>query len=375
VKAALELVRENQLRAGYLPGDTLEKLQQSRYQYYQTSLDLIDAEVLFLQAQAALLHLAPDGCERDVDETLPDGPTQSVIHNDPKRPDWLAWPKSIPEVKRDKGRLRKAPEITHVAASSVARPTTVYHWETEPWLDGSLPCRDVLQRLTEHGIGRVLLGLNGAQIRRAQTVEGARSLRTFMDCARSGGVTVELLLGEPTWILPGGREDLITIIQQLKDIPFDGLHLDLEPDQLDTSRYSREYLLGELIHTLQAVGQVSPWPVGISVHPRFFDKAKLKLCLACALETMRISEVVLMVYVSDPAKAAERVRPILKRNPGLRFSVALSVEPSLEPSESYAGQGGAAVSKAVESLKQRLGGGNFSTIVIQSWRFLEMMKR
>lgn len=375
VRAALESVRENQLRAGYLPGDTLEKLQQSRFQYYQTSLDLIDAEVLFLQAQAVLLHLAPGGCERDADDTLPDGPTRSVIQNDPVRPDWLAWPKSIPESKGGKGRLKKAPGLVPVAAVSVAHPTAVYHWETESWLDGSLPCQEIMQRLAGHGVGRVLLGLNGTQIRRAQTVEGARSLRTFLECARAGGVTVELLLGEPTWILPGAREDLITIIQQLKEIPFDGLHLDLEPDQLDTNRYSREYLLGELTHTLQAVGQVSPWPVGISVHPRFFDKGKSKLCLACALETMRISEVVLMVYVSDPAKAAERVRPILKRNPGLRFSVALSVEPSLDASESYAVQGAEAVSKAVESLKQRLGGGNFSTIVIQSWRFLEMMKR
>ncbi len=374
VKAALESVRENQLRAGYLPGDTLEKLQQSRFQYYQTSLDLIDAEVLFLQAQATLLQLAPEGCERDADDTLPDGPTQSVIQNDPVRPDWLAWPKSSLESKGSKGRLKKAPEAVPIAAAAVARPTAVYHWETEPWLDGSIPCQEILHQLAEHGVGRVLLGLNEAQIRRAQTVEGARSLRAFLEGARSGGVTVDLLLGEPTWILPGAREDLITIIQQLKDLPFDGLHLDLEPDQLDTSRYSREYLLGELTHTLQAVGQVSPWPVGISVHPRFFDKGKFKLCLACALETMRISEVVLMVYVSDPAKAAERVRPILKRNPGLRFSVALSVEPSLDTSESYAVQGAAAVSKAVETLKQRLGGGNFFTVVIQSWRFLEMMK-
>ena len=44
VRAALESLRESQLRSGYLPGDTLERLQQSRFQYYQTSLDLIEAE-------------------------------------------------------------------------------------------------------------------------------------------------------------------------------------------------------------------------------------------------------------------------------------------------------------------------------------------
>ena len=53
VKAALESLRESQLRSGYLPGDTIEKLQQSRFQYYQTSLDLIEAEGMLLQARAA----------------------------------------------------------------------------------------------------------------------------------------------------------------------------------------------------------------------------------------------------------------------------------------------------------------------------------
>ena len=62
LKAEMEKVRENTLRSAYLAGDTIEKLQQSRFSYYKSAMRYIDAETDKLQAQAKLLQFSPNGC-------------------------------------------------------------------------------------------------------------------------------------------------------------------------------------------------------------------------------------------------------------------------------------------------------------------------
>ena len=374
-KAAQESLREARLRAGSLPGDTLEKLQQSRFQNYQTGLDSVDAEARMLQAHAALLQFDPEGCGEP--SMTPRLQTQN---------DWALSKNSA----QSNGRSESYPHLTTQGAksaegraftqssgsgmSSQLRPTAVYLWKSQPWLDGSITCDAGRQALDSLGIGKVLISLNKQQIEAALLPEGAKRLRDFLNCARIHGLSVELLLGEPTWILPAFRKDLLRIIDELKNFPFDGLHLDLEPDQLNTKEYSREYLLEQLIQTLQAVVQVSPWPVGFSVHPRYFDTHHFRVRLAPALEAARVSEVVLMIYASDAEKVAKRAAPILKAHPGLRFSVAVSVEADLSPSESFATQGRSRLDEALDTLRSRLRRSNFLGIMIQSWTDLENME-
>ncbi len=376
VKAARESVRERQLRADHLPGDTLEQLQRSRFHYYQTGMDLIDAEALLLQARAVLLLLEPEGCGEAA--TAPPGDlTTSVANDDPLQVKWLSWPEKI-------SRLAHAPpghaaEIPGPVQGPTARAvqkraTAVYLWESAPWLDGSLTCEVAMKGFSDLDIGRILISMDRRQIDAVSKPEGARRLRELLECSSRSGVRVELLLGEPTWILPDFRQDMLAIIQSLKDFSFDGLHLDLEPDQLDMEKYSREYLLSELIRTVQVAREVTPWPLGLSVHPRYFDRSALKVSLGSALEAAGVAEVALMVYIADAEKVARRVSPILKENPALHFSVAMSVEPELSPAESFAGQGRAALRKAMDSLGRQLTQKNFGGFVIQSWKHLEAMK-
>ncbi len=363
VIAALEALRENQLRSGLLPGDTLERLQQSRFQYHQTSQDLIEAELIMLQNQANLLQLAPEGCADT-------GPLQarsegSVVANDPVNPDWLTWPKSSFAAAQTASR-RRAP-----AAGGVG----VYLWESAAWLEAGRPDPAAAGALRRFGIDRVLISLDRGQIQAAATPAGARRLHAFLETSKRQGFSVELLLGEPLWILPGHRRDLLEIIQQLKGFDFDRLHLDLEPDQLDGTLYSQEYLLAQLLHTLHASARVSPWPIGLSIHPRYFDRNRFSICLGCALAQVPVAEVALMIYLSNPEEAARRAEAILTQHPELRFSTALSVEPFLSPAESYAHRGAEAVQAGIDVLRRRLGNHNFSGVLIQSWTHLEALSR
>ncbi len=358
VLAALESLREHQLRSGYLPGDTIEKLQQSRFQYYRASLDLIDAEANQILSRAALLNLSPAACaQAPRPASVPED--TSVIGRDPVHPDWLAWPKDLP-----------TPATTGPAAAPARGTVGVYLWESRPWVEGGAADWPALRR---YGIDRILLSLDAAQIKAAATPAGAARLRGFLEQAHAAGVSIDLLLGEPLWILPGHRQELLRIIQRLRPFAFDGLHLDLEPDQLDTTVYSREYLAAQLLHTLQAAARVSPWPLGISIHPRYFDRRSFDFCMGCALSQVPVAETALMIYRSDAQETARRAAGVMADNPGLRVSVALSVEPFLPPNESFASKGKAGVAEAIAEMRSRLSKEGLGSVLIQSWTHFEAM--
>jgi hypothetical protein len=226
-------------------------------------------------------------------------------------------------------------------------------------------------------IDRILVSFDKSQIQLLGNGPARKRLLRFLESARSNRIKVELLLGEPTWILPRHRHELVEIILRFKDLPFEGLNLDLEPNQLDASGESIDKLIEELTATLQAAREVSPWPMGLTIHPRFMDPNSSGVCLGCALTKIGdgFREVVLMCYVTNPRRVADIVSPIMDAYPRLNFGVAQSVEPSLSEEESYAGRGRAHFRSKMQELRAALAGKpNFSGIVIQSWKDYEVLK-
>ncbi|NNL75587.1 MAG: TolC family protein, partial [Desulfobacterales bacterium] len=187
------------------------------------------------------------------------------------------------------------------------------------------------------------------------------------------GVRIDLLLGEPLWILPEFRTEMLALIKKLSDLPFKGLHLDLEPNQLSSHKYDEAYLLRQLVKTLRAARKMSRVPVGLSIHYRFFESDRSGLCLGCALETVGLEEVTLMIYVSNPIRVAEIAGAILKSYPRLKFSVAQSVEPILAKQESHYTKTKKEFRQMMRQLYANLNHNNFSAIFIQSWQDFERM--
>ena len=170
------------------------------------------------------------------------------------------------------------------------------------------------------------------QIRAVSRPDGEHRLRRFVEVAHRHGVAVELLLGEPTWILPGHRRDLLAVLQSLKAFAFDGLHLDMEPNQLDPALFSEEYLLAQLVRTLA-----------------------------------------LMIYVADPDRAAARAMPIIKAYPEIVFSVAVSVESYVDGGVSWASMGRQNARTAMRQLQSALDANRLKQIILQSWSDWERM--
>jgi hypothetical protein len=122
------------------------------------------------------------------------------------------------------------------------------------------------------------------------------------------------------------------------------------------------YLLEELVKTLADAKLASPWPVGLSIHPRYMAAPLGDIDFATALERLGLDEVVHMTYVVSRERVLQIVAPILDAHPGLRFGVAQSVEPFLAPEETHAGIGYAEFQERMKALADGLTPPNFTRL-------------
>jgi len=364
VAAAREQIRENLLRSAYLAGDVIENLQKSRLAYYQAALDYIDAQSHQLQTQAHILDYAPAiaATNPSSSDSLSGGYSGRLegdtfeAFGTPHAPPRIASPRETEPVAIDPTVYQGLPHLS------------VYVWNSARLLRKFAAQSDFLDSLVQSGVRRLLISFTAHQIEALEQAARRRQVVDFVQAAQLSGIRIELLLGEPLWILQQFRPQLLTLIRRLADIPFQGLHLDLEPNQLISDAYDEHDLQVQLLGTLQAVKAVTDLPVGLSIHYRYLSPApEGGICLGCAIKDLGVDEVTLMIYVSNPSRVAQIAGPILARFPELAFSIAQSVEPILLPEESYYAQSRGRFLEQMRSLRTALEFDNFRSVLIQSW--------
>lgn len=415
--AAWEALRVDTLRHGALAGETLEKLQQSRYGYFRVALDLLSAQSLLLQTEAELVRFAfPEGGPPPQSRLLP----RSLILPRPLLdPSWLAGrpfpdsplsraegpslappsPGTAPSVAvgpslpppalsgGGPSRPEPSPAVAEghpeplpprAASASPGRKEpldtglTAYVWDASSFLDSA--CRAAaLERFRNEGFSRMLLSFDAAQIASFRTEGGRRSLEAFLSAARAQGLTVDLLLGDPAWIVPEHRQGLVRLVRELEPFPFRGLHLDLEPDSLPGAAEKRLELAAELVRTLEIVRTQTDRPLALSVHPRELE-GELGDVVGPGLEGIPVEEVAVMIYSTRAEAVLERFERIRRQHPGLKLALAQSVESLLSPQESYGAYGREAFRSRAAYLAERLGREGSVGIFVQAWKDYEEMR-
>jgi outer membrane protein TolC len=375
VASAEEGVREAALRRAQLAGDVIEKHQQALFHRYRAAVDLARAQVALHEAHAELLALVPDGCSEPPTPPAPAVPPPAVPPPSPVVPAAFAVPDPTASVApaiavSASGGDATPPALRTPDALPCVAPTpgsiSVYVWNAAPLLADDPT--GVVARFTASRVGRLLLSLDAKQIEHAQTPAGATRLTALLDTARAEGLRVELLLGDPDWIFPNRRDRLVAIVRALARFHFSGLHLDVEPNQLDSRALGEEFLLRELLATLAAVQAASPWALGLSIHPRYMMALFDGTVFGARLAALAPHEVTLMIYVADPERVHAIAAPIVAAYPQLRFTVAQSIEPALAPDEGQAIRSRAALGRAKQRLASLFAGtSNFKGIVLQAW--------
>jgi outer membrane protein TolC len=333
LQAATERLRESTLRAAHWEGDTLEKLQQSRYAFYLAALDYIDAQTRQWSQQINLLEYQPQ---------------PAAVHP-------------------SNGTRQDPTPMRQTAVKGF------YVWEAHALREQSDTDPLFWKRLQRAGSDRLLVSLNPSQIEALAQPVVRDSFAAWLKQARSEGMAIELLLGEPLWMLPKHRGDLLKIVRALADLPFSGLHLDIEPDQLSPSAHELPYLLTEWLNSVRAVKNVSPWTLGVSLHPRYLLGGENWPDIGNGLVEIGAKEVALMIYSSNPARVMDVATAILQRYPALSFLIAQSVEPQLSSQESHQSAGRQLFEERMEQVVKGLGLPNFRGLIVQDWKFWQEM--
>lgn len=258
--------------------------------------------------------------------------------------------------------LLGASPLTGCAKQSWSQGT--YIWDSRALLDPRERPRE-LERLRHQGMTHLLVGLSAEQVREPAS---AAALTALVRQAKAGGQQVLLLLGDPAWITPGGRPQLLELIRRYSGVELDGLHLDLEVEQLGWPVPAER--LQHWLDTLKAARQVSPWPVSISSHPRWFEPGNnpdqpSTPCVPCELEGL--AAVNLMLYSRNTARVNARTQAIARRWPQLHFRLAQSVEASVEPGLSWHGSSAGALALQMQRWREALAPDGIGGIDWQDW--------
>ncbi|SFL99682.1 TolC family protein [Marinobacter zhejiangensis] len=221
--------------------------------------------------------------------------------------------------------------------TATAPPTAwqqrVYLWNSRELLAPASRAR-VLDQLVALGFNHVYLGLDAAQVNAAET---SSRLRQLLSEAHRSNLRVSLLLGDPDWISEQGRPRLVDLVRRFDSLPFDGLHLDLEVEQLGWPVPQQR--LEAWLATLQAVSESTDLPLSIASHYRWFEpQTDGTTCIPCRLPALGIKQVSLMIYTTNLTRRAQLVQSITTAWPDMQFSLAQSAEPTLSPVESWQGR-------------------------------------
>ncbi|WP_292916309.1 TolC family protein [Nitrosomonas sp.] len=355
LEAAYELVRESGLRLRVMDGDVIEKYFKAINAYYRVAIENVEAESEHWKLHIRLRQflMVADTPEKDyypvVETTMLLEPLRlagEFLGNKEEKPIAAA------------PLMAAAPIRTEVVSSQFA----VYVWNFGQLINYT----DFWSRKQSNAINRLLVSLNAREIS-AASANPAR-LTSFIRDARQRKKKVELLLGDPDWILPQFRANLLRHVSALKHIDFDGLHLDIEPDQLE-SELTGEKRLTEMIETIRQVKAISPWPVGVSIHPRYLhQESSFGLCIPCKLEEIGVKEIAVMYYSMNIQAIVTTLQSAMQQYPAIVFSLAQSLERELGPENSYAHKPRRIFSEAMQQLQDQLQRSNFGGLIIQSWQ-------
>jgi hypothetical protein len=239
-----------------------------------------------------------------------------------------------------------------------------YVWDSEALLDPDQRPAE-LDALRKAGMDRIYLGLKAAQVKDLGTTR--QRLEQLLRDAAGKGVQVSLLLGDPSWIEPPERHQLTDLLAKLKGLAFSSLHLDLEVEQLGMPVADQH--LKDWLETLRVASSVSPWPVEISSHHRWFAEPKPgQTCVPCALPGAGVRQVSLMIYTRNPNNSARMAEQIARRWPDLQFRLAQSTEPQLDATESWAGASTEQLQHQSSAWREQLQPLGIAGIDWQAWR-------
>ena len=328
--AAKRAFEERTLRAQSIAGDALEKMMQARFTYYKAASKQLNN---WRQGQLTSIQLASLGFPLEAYSKPSSSPIESGLEQqDPPLKNGIV---------------------------SFGIPTGVYVWNSAQAISDP---QTLIQEWQRFGIQKVLIGLSSKQLADPFL---SPSLTELVLIANRSQIKVEVVLGDPYWILPEGRTKLTDLLKRLSGLPIGGFNLDLEIEQLPQWNQNRDQLTQEWFATLTAASASTSIPVGATFHHRHIDIPNIK----SKLQDANIKNVAIMIFTTNQSRVLELTAQARKNLEDIPYAIVQSVERELPSSESYATSGLNPLIKLSKQLKKQGATG----LLIQSWSNLKTL--
>ena len=219
-----------------------------------------------------------------------------------------------------------------------------YVWNSEDFLGNPSLEIEFIKSCNSLGLNGIYLSLNGEQIREfLGNFAGNQKLMKFISLAKSKGLSVQLLLGENSWIYPDNREKLLAIVNLFNRFNklagsngFDGLHLDIEPHSLTQWKFEKAKLEQFYLETLSEVKRISNKPVIVDISPVYLKVEFQGYSLADKVFSV-VDGVNVMAYTTDLSYLKRICENFshLASTYGKPITISLSVEENLSDLETF----------------------------------------
>ena len=235
--------------------------------------------------------------------------------------------------------------LSMAVSSSAGADQGVYLWKSNSIYDERRQ-QALLEYSKKQGLDRVYWGVDAEQVRHPALFDSR--LRSFIKTLEQNGIQSWLLLGEPSWVLPEYRKDLLGVIARFESMPFAGIMLDIEVEQLGYPVPKKR--IEQWIETLKSAVAQTQKPVEITAHWRWFEPGQ-QPCWVCQIQASGVQGASMMIYSTN----IDRVREIAEnaeRPTGFKLRVAQSLEPFLPSEESWGMHSRAQRQQGINRLRQ-----------------------
>ncbi len=339
--AALEETsRRASLKSG-IAGDPIERWVRARNGHYSSLLNLLDAEARAWALGGEAKTAATSAC------SLP-----SVAY--------LGWQSLLAEP----GPACEVRQILQAPAEGLSAKRAVYAWGGLATLQSS----KAKEALDELQVSDLWLSFSAKDLKQLSQPKTRQRTASKLREQQQRGRRVVLLLGDSEWLRSGQEASLLAVVRDLADLPFDALHLDLEPGQLTPAQEQGAeqdaawVALGSRIAELRTETKV---PIQVSVNWRALTPDAEGRCAACAA-VKGADEISVMLYSTALASVRERMARIAAVVRDKPLWLAQSIEPELSGEESHFKAGRASLRARLDEFQDPTSQGRLSRVAIQS---------
>jgi hypothetical protein len=196
------------------------------------------------------------------------------------------------------------------------------------------------------------------------------TLLKLLTSANNNQIATFNLVGNVTWLQQQNSATVTTFIEQLSDLPFAKLVVDVQPQNGPgvTLSDNLNLLLG-LITEIESVNILPLWIVldYTVIAPGWINGTPNFSSVINALYQLNVQGIVIKFYSTNTSQQIQFMQALLSTYPQMLFLLQITVDPALPPSESYAEYNTTSILSNITTLYTSLTSLGFNGIIINSW--------